>query len=48
MRVKRAGDEAAEQPVPVELLADRAPLVAVDPDVREFRATRYRSLRGGL
>ena len=47
VRVKRVGDEAVEQPVPVELLADREPLVAVDPDVREFRATRYRSLRGG-
>jgi peptidase E len=48
VRVKRAGDRAVEQEVPVELLADREPLVAVDPDVREFRATRYRSLRGGV
>jgi dipeptidase E len=47
VRVKRAGDRAVEQEVPVELLAERHPLVAVDPDVREFRATRYRSLRGG-
>jgi hypothetical protein len=48
VRVKRAGDRAVEQPVHVDLLADREPLVAVDPDVRELRATRYRSLRGGV
>jgi peptidase E len=48
VRVKRAGDRAVEQPVPVDLLAEREPLVAVDPDVRELRAMRYRSLRGGL
>jgi peptidase E len=48
VRVRRAGDRAVEQPVPVALLAERAPLVAVDPDVRELRATRYRSLRGGV
>jgi dipeptidase E len=48
VRVKRAGDRAVEQPVHVDLIADREPLVAVDPDVRELRATRYRSsLRGG-
>jgi hypothetical protein len=49
VRVKRAGDRAVEQPIHVDLLADREPLVAVDPDVRELRATRYRSsLRGGV
>jgi peptidase E len=48
VRVGRAGHAAVEQPVPVELLVDRPPLVAVDPDVRELRATRYRSLRGGV
>jgi peptidase E len=48
VRVKRAGDRAVEQEVPVELLADREPLVAVDAGVREFRATRYRSRRGGV
>jgi peptidase E len=45
VRVKRVGGGAVEEEVPVELLAEREPLVAVDPDVREFRATRYRSLR---
>ena len=48
VRVRRVGDRAVEQPVPVDLLAEPAPLVAVDPDVRELRATRYRSIRGGL
>jgi peptidase E len=49
VRVKRAGDRAVERPIHVDLLADREPLVAVDPDVRELRATRYRSsLRGGV
>jgi dipeptidase E len=48
VRVTRARDRAVEQPVPVELLAERARLVAVDPDVRELRATRYRSRRGGI
>jgi dipeptidase E len=48
VRVKRAGDRAVEEEVPVELIVEREPLVAVDPDVREFRATRYRSLRGGV
>src|SRR3954451_11021842 len=48
VRVKRAGGRAVEEEVHVALLADREPLVAVDPDVRELRATRYRSsLRGG-
>jgi hypothetical protein len=48
VRVKRAGGRAVEEEVHVDLLADREPLVAVDPDVRELRATRYRSsLRGG-
>jgi dipeptidase E len=48
VRVKRAGDRAVEEEVPVELIVEREPLVAVDPDVREFRASRYRSLRGGV
>jgi peptidase E len=49
VRVKRAGDRAVEQPVHVEMLAGREPVRAVDPDVRELRATRYRpSLRGGV
>jgi dipeptidase E len=48
VRVKRAGGRAVEEEVHVDLLADREPLLAVDPDVRELRATRYRSsLRGG-
>jgi dipeptidase E len=48
VRVKRARDRAVEQPLHVEVLADREPLHAVDADVREFRATtRYRAMRGG-
>ena len=48
VRVRRAGDRAVEQPLPVEVLADREPLHAIDADVREFRATtRLRALRGG-
>ena len=48
VRVRRAGDRAIEQPLHVDLLADRAPLVAVDADVREFRAmSRFRATRGG-
>jgi dipeptidase E len=48
VRVRRAGDRAVEAPLPVEVLADREPLRAVDSDVREFRATtRLRALRGG-
>jgi len=48
VRVRRAGDHAVEAPLPVEVLADREPLRAVDSDVREFRATtRLRALRGG-
>ena len=46
--VRRAGDRALEQPLHVDLLADREPLVAVDADVREFRAmSRFRAMRGG-
>jgi len=48
VRVRRAGDRAVEQPLHVDLLADRARLVAVDADVREFRAmSRFRATRGG-
>ena len=48
VRVRRAGNRAVEQPLPVDVLAGRPPLVAVDADVREFRATtRPRALRGG-
>jgi dipeptidase E len=47
VRVRRAGDRAVEQPLPVEVLADREPLHVIDADVREFRATtRLRALRG--
>jgi hypothetical protein len=47
--VKRAGDRAVEEPMRVEVIADREPtLHAVDADVREFRATtRFRAMRGG-
>jgi dipeptidase E len=48
VRVKRVRDGAVEEDVQVDLIAEREPLVAIDPDVREFRATRYRSLRGGV
>jgi dipeptidase E len=48
VRVRRVRGRAVEEEVPVELIAEREPLVAIDPDVREFRATRYRSLRGGV
>src|SRR6185295_18748260 len=49
VRVKRAGDRAVEEPMRVEVIADREPtLHAVDADVREFRATtRFRAMRGG-
>ena len=49
VRVKRAGDRAVEEPMRVEVIADREPtLHAVDANVREFRATtRFRAMRGG-
>ena len=48
VRVKRTGDRAVEEPVHIDVLGDREPLVAVDADVREFRSmTRFRAMRGG-
>jgi dipeptidase E len=46
VRVRRDGDRAVEEPMPVELLAARDPR-AVPDDVAEFRAaTRHRALFG--
>jgi dipeptidase E len=48
VRVRRVGARAVEQPIHVDVLSAPPPLVAVDADVREFRATtRPRALRGG-
>jgi dipeptidase E len=48
VRVQRVGTRAGEQPLGVDVLSGRPPLVAVDADVREFRATtRPRALGGG-
>jgi dipeptidase E len=46
VRVTRAGDHAVEHPLAVDQLAAPAPLQVVDADVREYRATRYLSMRG--
>src|SRR3954465_14860747 len=48
VRVRRAGDRAVEQPVPVDLLADPPPPAAADPHVPHLGATRYRSVRGAV
>jgi peptidase E len=44
VRVRRIGDRAVEDPVPVEVLAEPEPHT-VSADVREFRALRYGGLR---
>jgi dipeptidase E len=45
VRVRRVDGRPVEQPVHVDLLADREPLVSLDADVRELRAVRHRALR---
>jgi dipeptidase E len=49
VRVRRAGRRAVEEPMRVEVIAEREPtLRAVDAGVREYRTTRrLRAMRGG-
>jgi peptidase E len=44
VRVRRVGDRAEEQPVPVEVLGDPEPSYLVSADIREFRAQRRAAL----